>query len=181
MRHVRVSDLDSWMGPADVKRPLGRELGTEGLALNYYELAPGESFAFGYHRHADQEEVFYVLSGAVAFETSASADRESASSGANDREPSAEEPSETGREEVVVSAGEAVRFEPGEWQQGWNRGDERCVALALGAPSDTGETTILRECADCGEATPQRIEATDDRDALVTLCEDCGAETGRFD
>ncbi|MFC7156480.1 cupin domain-containing protein [Halomarina halobia] len=154
MRKVRIDDVAGWMGPADVKRPLGRELGTEDVAVNYFELAPGESFAFGYHRHADQEEVFYVQRGTVTFET------------------------EDG--ELLVEAGEAARFAPGEYQQGWNRGDERVVALAIGAPADATETEILRECADCGDRTPQRIEPTDGRDALVTLCAGCGAETGRF-
>jgi len=154
MKHVRTEEVDSWMSPASVRRPLGKELDAEGMALNYFELAPGESFAFGYHRHADQEEVFFVVAGEATFET------------------------EDG--ETVVGEGEAVRFEPGEYQQGWNRGDERVVALALGAPADSGETDILRECENCGERTPQRIEPTDEKDALLTVCEGCEAETGRF-
>lgn len=159
MERVAVDDVDSWMGPADVKRPVGRSLGLADAALNYYELAPGESFAFGYHRHADQEEVFYVLEGEATFETG---------------DP------ENGGETVTVGAGELVRFAPGEWQQGWNRGDERVRALALGAPADSDETTMLRECADCGEQTAQRIEATESGEELLTLCLDCDAETGRF-
>lgn len=154
MEKVRVDDLDSWMGPAAVKRPVGRALGLERAAVNYYELAPGESFAFGYHRHADQEEVFYVLDGEATFET------------------------EDG--EVTVSAGELVRFEPGEWQRGWNRGDERVRALALGAPDESGETTILRECEDCDDRTEQDIESTEAGDELVTVCVDCAEVTGRF-
>lgn len=152
MEHVQVDAIDDWMGPADVKRPLGAELGTTDVAINYYELAPGESFAFGYHRHADQEEVFYIQSGTVTFET------------------------EQG--EVVVSANESIRFEPGEYQQGHNRGDERVVALAIGASADAGETEILRDCPACGKRTPQRIESTGE--ALVTICADCETETGRF-
>jgi len=154
MEKTALDDVGDWMGPADVKRPLGRALGLEDAAINYYELGPEDSFAFGYHRHADQEEVFYVQRGTVTFET------------------------EDGP--VEVGAGEAVRFEPGEWQRGVNEGDERVVALALGAPADAGETTILRECPDCGERTPQDVDRAADADALVTLCEDCGAETGRF-
>ena len=154
MEHVRTDDVDSWMSPASVRKPVGKELGVEEMAMNYFELAPGESFAFGYHRHADQEEVFYVVSGEATFET------------------------EDG--ETVVGAGEAVRFDPNEWQQGWNRGDERVVAIALGAPAETGETEMVRDCEHCGERTPQRIEPTDEKDALLTVCVDCGAETGRF-
>ena len=155
MKKVTLDGLDSRMGPADVKRPVSKALGATDVALNYYELAPGDSFGFGYHRHADQEEVFHVQSGTVTFET------------------------EDG--DVKVGAGELVRFGPGEWQLGTNRGDERVVALAVGAPADAGTTEMLRECADCGGRTENRIEMTDDRDALVTVCEQCEAETGRFD
>ena len=155
MEHVRTDDVESWMGPASVKRSLGRALGTESMALNYYELEPGESFAFGYHRHSDQEEVFYLLSGSVTFTT------------------------EDG--ERVVEANEAVRFAPGEYQQGVNRSAERAVALAVGAPADAGETDVRRDCGRCGESTSQRIERSEDGDALVTRCVECDAETGRFD
>jgi mannose-6-phosphate isomerase-like protein (cupin superfamily) len=154
MRKCSLDDAETRMGPAAVKRPLTDPLGIENAALNYYELAPGDAFGFGYHRHADQEEVFYVQCGTVTFETEAGS--------------------------VTVSADEAVRFGPGEWQVGRNEGEERVVALAMGAPRDAGETEMRRECPDCGERTPNRIEFAGDREALVTLCTDCGAETGRF-
>ncbi|SFR87897.1 Cupin domain protein [Halomicrobium zhouii] len=154
MEKVTLDAVDSRMGPADVKRPLSNALDTDDVAVNYYELAPGDSFGFGYHRHADQEEVFHVQRGTVTFET------------------------EDG--DVDVAAGEFIRFAPGEWQLGTNRGDERVVALAMGAPADAGATEMLRECTDCGGRTENRIEMTDDRDALVTVCEECDAETGRF-
>lgn len=159
MERVSIDDVDSYMGPADVKRPLTDALGATDIAVNYYELDPGDSFAFGRHRHEAQEEVFYVQQGTVTFRTGAPED----------------EPSKT-----AVEAGEAVRFAPGEWQRGVNEGEERVVALALGAPQETGETTITRECPDCEERTEATVEMTDDRDALVTVCVECGAETGRF-
>lgn len=154
MERAQIADIDSWMGPADVKRPLGEVIGTTDVAINYYELEPGESFSFGYHRHADQEEVFYIRSGTITFEA------------------------EDG--DVDVESNEAIRFGPGEWQQGTNEGDNRVAALALGAPADPGETEIRRECTVCGKRTAQRIEMTDDQDALVTICEECETETGRF-
>jgi quercetin dioxygenase-like cupin family protein len=144
MKKVALDAVDSRMGPADVKRPLSNELDADDVAVNYYELAPGDSFGFGYHRHADQEEVFHVQRGTVTFET------------------------EDG--DVDVSAGELIRFAPGDWQLGTNSGDERVVALAMGAPADAGGTEMLRECADCSGRTENRIEMTDDRDALVTVC-----------
>jgi mannose-6-phosphate isomerase-like protein (cupin superfamily) len=155
MEHTNVDDLDDRMGPADVKRPVSDALDATDVALNYYELAPGESLGFGYHRHHGQEEVFYVAQGTVTFET------------------------EDG--EVAVTEDEFVRFEPGEWQLGTNEGDERVVAIAMGAPAEMGETEMLRECPDCGGRTENELELTDDRDAILTLCTECGAETGRFD
>jgi uncharacterized cupin superfamily protein len=155
MQKVDVDTIDSRMGPAAVKRSLSGALEATSVALNYYELAPGDAFGFGYHRHPEQEEVFYVIEGTATFET------------------------EDG--DVVVDAGEAVRFAPGEWQLGRNDGQQRVVALALGAPRDAAETEMLRECPDCGGRTEQDFEMTDDRDAIVTRCTACGAETGRFD
>ncbi|QIO21547.1 cupin domain-containing protein [Haloarcula sp. JP-L23] len=154
MERVSLDDLDDRMGPATVKRALSTALSTTELALNYYELAPGETFGLGYHRHPEQEEVFYVQSGTATFET------------------------EDG--DVTVGAGEAIHFAPGEWQLGHNGGDERVVALAMGAPKDASETEMVRHCEDCGERTTQRVALSDDRDALLTFCTVCDAQTGRF-
>ncbi|WP_423743731.1 cupin domain-containing protein (plasmid) [Haladaptatus sp. SPP-AMP-3] len=155
MEKVTIDDVDGQMSAADVRRPVSRALGTEDVAINYYELAPGDSFAFGYHAHGDQEEVFYVQSGTVTFETD--------------------------DEDAVVSAGELIRFAPDEFQRGVNEGEERVVALALGAPRDTEDIEMYRHCEECGERTRNKIEMADSRDELVTSCLDCGAETGRFD
>jgi quercetin dioxygenase-like cupin family protein len=154
MQQIRIEDIDSWMGPASVKRPLSQELDAEHVAINYYELEPGETFGFGYHRHPEQEEIFYLLDGVATFETE--------------------------REDIEVQAGEAIRFEPGEWQLGRNDGEKRLRALALGAPAESS-TEMKRHCDDCGGRERNRIERADDEDALVTVCEVCGAETGRFD
>lgn len=154
MEHVSIDDVDSWIGPSSEKRPLSRALGAEHVNVNYYELETGDTIGFGYHHHPDQEELFYVLDGTVTFET------------------------EDG--DVAVAAGEAVRFEPGEWQLGRNGGSERARVLALGAPADADDAEILRDCPDCGTRTEVRIERADDSDALVTICADCGAETGRY-
>lgn len=155
METVRIADIDGWIGPADVKKPISRAVRAERIALNYYELDPGDSLGFGYHRHEAQEELFYVRRGTVTFETEAG--------------------------DVTVGADEIVRFAPGEWQRGTNDGSERANVLAIGAPQDGGETTILRDCRECGNRTAQEIERpTDDADALVTVCVICGTETGRF-
>ena len=154
MERIRIDDVDSRAGPATVKRPLAAALGASDVALNYYELAAGESFAYGYHRHESQEELFVVERGEVTFETK--------------------------RGDVVAEAGEVVRFEPGEWQRGVNTGGKRVVALAIGAPQDAGETEIRRECERCGERTPHEVALADEGDGTVARCLDCGAVTGRF-
>lgn len=160
MERVSIDAVDDWTGPASAKRPLGRALNATDVAVNYYELDVGESFAFGWHHHASQEEVFYVMEGTATFDVG--------------------DPRESTPDTVEVHSGELIRFAPGEWQRGWNRGNELVRALALGAPQESSETVILRECSDCGDYTDQSIERAADGDGLVTLCVDCGAETARF-
>ncbi|SFR47577.1 cupin domain-containing protein [Halogeometricum limi] len=152
MRKVPLASPDDET-EARVFRGLSDPLETENVALNYFERAPGESIGDCYHRHHEQEELFVVLSGTATFDT------------------------EDGP--VVVESGECVRFAPGEWQQGWNRGADRLVVLALGAPRETGPTDLRRECSSCDERTPVRVEegATE----VVFYCAECGEETGRYD
>jgi uncharacterized cupin superfamily protein len=154
MERVAIDETSNWLGPASEKRPLGRALGTEDVAINYYALDPGETFGFGYHKHDDQEEVFYVVEGTATFETEAG--------------------------DVAVGPEEAIRFAPGEWQLGRNAGEERVVALAIGAPADSEDLEMHRECEDCGGRTPHRIEPREDGAALATICLECEAETARF-
>lgn len=152
---VRIASEKRLFGPATIKRRLAPALNTEQIAVNYYELDPGDSFAFGYHKHENQEEIFYIQQGTVTFHT------------------------EIG--ETTVKAGSCVRFPPGEFQQGINKGEERVIALALGIPQETKNTEILRECPTCEDQTQQTIEFTDDKDALVTICLTCNSKTGRFE
>jgi len=154
MDRVSLDAIDNSYGPAAVKRRLTEPLGATDLGLNYYELAPGDAFAFGYHRHAEQEEVFVIEAGTVTFRT------------------------EDGP--VEVSANEAVRFAPGERQRGINEGSERVRALAIGAPKESGETDIRRHCGDCGSETSQTIARAEEGEGLVTHCLDCDRITGRF-
>ncbi|MFH5797939.1 cupin domain-containing protein [Haladaptatus sp. CMAA 1911] len=158
MEKVAIEEIESFVSAAACFRPLSTALGTDHVAINHYELEPGDSFGFCYHRHHEQEEVFVVESGTVTFET------------------------ESG--DVPVSAGELVRFGPGEFQRGTNRGTERVVALALGAPRVENERVDLRrDCPACGERTEaemSREDGDEDEAAIVAECAVCGAETGRF-
>jgi mannose-6-phosphate isomerase-like protein (cupin superfamily) len=165
MEKVDVDELESRMGPGTVRASLTKPLGLANMGANHYELDVGESMAFGVHAHGDQEEVFVVQAGEVTFETYA--DRESAVAG-------------EGGETVVVHAGEVACAAPGEYQRGRNEGDDRAVVFAVGAPQDAGELDLLRECEPCGERTPHRIALTDDRDAILAVCERCDGETARY-
>lgn len=142
----------------EAAKVLTSALDLEHLALNYFELAPGETPSRGPHAHFDQSETFVVLDGTVTFEVG--------------------DPRETEPKSVVATAGEAVRFEPGEYQQAWNRGTERAVLLALGVPRDSEDVDLLRACPSCDALTTQQFDG--DGEALLTVCVDCGTETGRY-
>jgi len=154
MEHVRIGDVDNAVQPAAVMRQLTEPLGCESLALNYYELRPGDSFAFAYHAHEVQEEVFVVLTGTATWET----------------------------DEGVVEVGpnEAIRFGTDEFQRGWNRGDKRIRALALGAPLAYGEQPKFADCPHCEDRQRVDIDSPDDEAAAVTVCRACGGEVGRW-
>lgn len=159
MEHVTIDEVDNRIQPAAVMRRLSDALETDDIAINYYELEPGDSFAYAYHRHEYQEEVFYIQSGTATFETEAGP--------------------------VEIDAGEVIRFAPGEYQRGWNRGTERVVALALGAPMRYGDGERLRDCPTCGEQTHNELDLIDDDStsggkAVVATCHRCGSETGRW-
>lgn len=145
MEKASVDDIENDPRWADVQKHLTEPLNLRNLAINYYELDPGDSFSGSLHTHTNQEEVFYVIEGEATFETR---DGES-----------------------TVSAGEAVRFPPGQYQEGRNEGDERVVALALGAPQESGETRISLSCRECGDADYYVLESVDDGVTLV--CPEC--------
>ncbi len=147
-----VHDEPNPLGVHDVRKPLGRVLGVENFAMNYFELEAGESFSGGMHTHHDQEEVFYVIEGQAEFET----------------------PDET----VRVASGEAIRFAPGEFQQGSAADDteDTVKALAFGAPGamhDWNELESLVRCRECEMETGHWTTMTDDG-AFELSCRECG-------
>ena len=72
---------------------------------------------------------------------------------------------------VTVNDGEAIRFAPGEFQSGYNGGDDELVVLAAGAPRDTDDVRIPFACPDCGH-DDLRFEPG----SGVFVCPDCGSE-----
>jgi quercetin dioxygenase-like cupin family protein len=159
MDKVAIDDVPTEINPMevhDVRKPVSKVLGTEYFAMNYFELAPGDSFSGGLHTHHDQEEVFYVESGTAEFE----AGRE--------------------REIITVEAGELIRFEPGEFQTGGvpEDADEEVVGWALGAPGarhDREEIESIVYCRECDDERRHETVMTDEGRFHFT-CGECGNE-----
>jgi uncharacterized cupin superfamily protein len=150
METVTIEEIEaSEMGEADV-RNVADALGTTDLAMNRFRLEPGGSFTSGMHAHLDQEEVFYVIEGTATFETP------------------------EGTHEI--EAGEAVRFAPGEYQQGRNESDAELSALALGAPKESTELRVPTDCPECEESDTMAVNMGEE--GMTLDCPECGAEMG---
>jgi uncharacterized cupin superfamily protein len=148
MERIKIDDVEPSAFGRDVdRRGLSDPLGTTDFAINRYRLDPDERFSGSLHAHMDQEEVFVVVDGEAAFETTDG--------------------------EVTVSDGEAVRFAPGEFQSGKNDADEPLVAFAMGAPRDTEDVRVPQECPDCEHENMRAIPADDGFDLR---CPECGTE-----
>ncbi|WP_435551989.1 cupin domain-containing protein [Natrinema sp. CGMCC1.2065] len=153
MEKTAIDDVEIEVNPMDVhsvRRPISDALGFTDFAMNYFELEPGESFSGGMHTHHDQEEVFYVQEGTATFDT------------------------EEG--EVIVDEGEVIRFEPGDFQTGYNDTDEQVVGFAFGAPKskhDWDQLESLVYCQECEEEIGHGLELTDDGNFRLT-CTECG-------
>jgi mannose-6-phosphate isomerase-like protein (cupin superfamily) len=173
MERVDLSDLEG-VSPPDENVPAGAlassigdvrqlapKLGIEGFSLNHFELAPGQSPAHSMHKHAEQEEVFYVLDGEITVERP-------------DDQP-----------DVTLEADEAVRVPPDTYQFVVNRSDEPARFLALGAPREyQAEGTYLIHCETSDDLTKQSFELQtgDDGDpeAIVCDCRECGETAHRI-
>ncbi|WP_135820834.1 cupin domain-containing protein [Halostella litorea] len=158
MEKVAIDEVDNQVNPLgvhSVRKPVSGALGTEHFAMNYFELDAGESFSGGLHAHGDQEEVFYVESGTATFEVGLD------------------------REAVTVEAGELIRFPPGQFQKGYNDGDERVVGWALGAPGATHDWDELQSRVYCPDCEAERTHDVDLVEGTFELtCTECGAVQG---
>jgi quercetin dioxygenase-like cupin family protein len=158
MEKVTVDDVRNEVSPLqvhEIRRPVSDELGTEHVAMNHFELAPGDSFSGGLHRHHDQEEIFHIQEGRAVFEVGPE------------------------REEVPVEAGEVIRFAPGEWQMGYAAEEDgnRVVGWAIGAPGPTHDPDRLESmipCRECGEEHPHETRLVDGQ--FQFTCTECGTE-----
>lgn len=153
MEHVVIDEIEpaGSMGGQE-HRPLTEALDAANLALDRYVVEPGGAFTGGIHATTAREELVYVTDGTATFEAMA--------------DPTAE--SET----LTVEADEVVRFEPGEYKQGRNEGDEPVVALTIAAPPEPGEYRVPHPCEACGESGYRVAEPGDGGFELV--CPECG-------
>jgi uncharacterized cupin superfamily protein len=148
MKQIPISEVEpSTFGNDIDRRGLSEPLGTTDVAINHYRITSGEGLPGGIHAHMDQEEVFVIVNGEAIFETMDA--------------------------KIVVGAGEAIRFAPGEFQSGKNNSDDELVMFAMGAPRDTEDERIPIECLDCGHDDLRLSTGGTD---LTFVCPDCGAE-----
>ena len=166
MEKVDVDEVRNEVNPMqvhDVRRPVSDALGTDHLAMNYFELEPGDSFSGGLHTHHDQEEVFYVEEGTATFDVLVDAPE----GPDDDADP----------EQVTVEGRELVRFEPGEFQMGYAKEEagNRVVGWALGAPGathDWDELESMIHCRECEEELPHGTTLTEEGRFQFT-CTEC--------
>ncbi len=137
-------------------------LDTDEVAVVQYHLPPEAQLPGGLHAHVDQSETFLVLAGSVVFETITSASEHTPppehtlppghtpSSGATVRSLPRDQQC---HREVTVTAGEAVRFDPGEFQTGHNAADSPASVLAVGAPRETDDVRFPQSCPECDHPT----------------------------
>jgi quercetin dioxygenase-like cupin family protein len=160
-RHVAVDDVANTPNPTRAKRELDEAVGASLFGCNYYEADPGERVPWGYHRHPDHEELFYVIAGELAIDTTDRTYR--------------------------VGADEAFFVPANAPSRAVAVGDEPCRFLAVGAPKDADDAVISEACPACGVESDRaydveaRGEGADPTvEEYVLRCAACGVETGRF-
>ncbi|WP_255149725.1 cupin domain-containing protein [Halorarius halobius] len=155
-QQVVVAELPDAPNPTRHKKEVDEAVGATEFGFNVITAEPGERLPWGFHSHPDHEELFYVLSGRVAFETD-DGDRE-------------------------VTAGEVLFVPPGRGQRGVAVGDDPAEVVAVGAPKATDGAVIEEECPACGETTDREYhsERRDGTTAYVLSCAACGTEVDRL-
>jgi mannose-6-phosphate isomerase-like protein (cupin superfamily) len=173
MKHIAIDDVTEEPHPMGVnsdRRVVSDALDADDVAVIRFDLAPGEQFSGGLHTHHDQEELFYILEGTATWDVGPEPDADHAERHASERPET---------EEVVVEAGEVIRFPPGQFQCGRNKSDGRVVGLAVAAPGTQHDWEALESfapCAgDCDGITSHGVRQPDG-DGMVVYCNECGAE-----
>jgi quercetin dioxygenase-like cupin family protein len=155
-RTVAVDDLPNVPNPTREKKEVDEAVGASLFGFNVYRADPGEPLPWGYHRHPDHEELFYVVAGELAVDTDDGT--------------------------LSVGAGEALFVPPNAGNRARAVGDATAEVIAVGAPKGADGAVIEEECPACGAVTDRDHEAVEGEDGTtyVLSCVACGAETGRF-
>lgn len=149
---VTVDDLPDAPNPTSHKKEVDEAVGATEFGFNVYVAKPGEQLPWGYHRHLDHEEVFYVIEGTLAVETDG--------------------------EELTVDAGEALFVGPDSPNKARAVGDDSARVVAAGAPKESDGAVISEECPACGAVTDRTSERVGDTYALS--CVSCGETVQRL-
>lgn len=158
MEHISFTEVTpDVLGNEVERRTLSGPLNTTDVAVNHYELGPGERLA-GLHAHMDQEEVFIVVEGETMFKTMDG--------------------------EVAVGENELIRFAPGEFQSGKNDSDGEAVVFALGAPRDSEDVRVTLTCSECGHdsmcpsvlGNQEVLVCPNCDDESAAACPECGRD-----
>lgn len=159
-RKVAVDDLPNTPNPNREKKEVDEAVGASLFGFNVYRADPGEQLPWGYHRHPDHEELFYVVAGELAVETDEGT--------------------------LSVGAGEALFVAPDAGNRARAAGDETAEVIAVGAPKEGDGAVIEEECPACGAVTDREYEIVEGEGegegetTYVLSCAACGAETDAF-
>lgn len=151
-RKVAVDELPDAPNPTRHKKEVDEAVGATAFGFNVYVADPGEIVPWGYHRHPEHEELFYVLEGELAVET-----------------PDGE---------FAVDAGEAFFVPRDAPNEARAVGESPARFVAVGAPKVDDDSVIEERCPGCDEVTERESHREDDE--VVLTCAACGAETRRF-
>lgn len=155
-RKFALDDVPNSRAPARIKKELDEFVDATEFGFNVYVADPGTVIPWGYHRHPNHEEMFFVLSGELLIETP-------------------EEDYRVGRDEgFYVPRNHKNRARVA--------GDNPARFVAVGAPKASDDTIIEEECLHCGEVTGREFEVVTEsgEDWQVLYCDACGKEIRRF-
>lgn len=151
---VSVSELSDAPSPTTRKLEIDESAGATQFGCNLYVAEPGEMISLGYHKHPDHEELFYVMTGELEFET--------------------EDGTFTVRED------EAFFVPMDHPQQGHAVGDQPTKFIGIGAPKSKDNPVFIEMCSYCGEIGDRRIKMSESREVYSLYCSNCGAQTDQF-
>lgn len=151
-RKVAVEQLSDAPNPTSHKKEVDEAVGATEFGFNLYVAEPGQRLPWGYHRHPNHEELFYVLDGELEVETSDGV--------------------------VEVGAGEALFVPRGAPNRAVAVGSGPVRVVAVGAPKDSDGAVIEETCPACGEETGREHET--DGETYVLSCAACGATVDRL-